>query len=169
MTTTGYWYLPNSGAHDPFAGHDIPPYLEGGIEIACACGETECVCGVGEALIGPASIAGDGTIPLYWSHSEPSSFLDAMIAQFGTPSVLDTSPGGCAVLKAYLLTGTPFSEVVLKDQEILHCCPMPHNDYLYTSVCVDLTPKVQQDMLAITESVWYDRLAHVLTARCHFM
>ncbi len=137
--------------------------------VTCLCGESACVCGVGEALIGPATVAQDGTVPLFWTHAQPSARLADVVAEFGTPSVLDTSPGGCAVWKSSQLISTPFTEVVMKDEEIPHCCPMEHRDFLYASTCINLDAKTQQAMLGITQSVWYDRLSHTLTARCHFM
>ena len=104
---------------------------------------------------------------LYWTHPKPADRLPDVIAEFGTPNVIDTSPGGLARWGAAVLAGTPFTEIVLKDEEIYH--GGSHVDFLTASVCVDLSPAVQQAMLAITESVWYDRLTHTLSARCHAM
>lgn len=135
----------------------------------CMCGMSECMCNAGNALIGPAETFGDGIVYVFWTHSEPSVELPRVISEFGTPGILDTSPGGLGRWGARLLTGTPFTELVIKDEAIPHCCPAPHLDYLYASVCVDLSPEVQTAMLTISKSVWYDRLTHTLTARCHFM
>lgn len=135
---------------------------------ACACGDT-CVCGIMSALIGPAALASDGSVELYWSHPKPSARLPDVIAEFGTPNIIDTSPGGLARWGPSVLKGTPYTEILLKDEQIPHESPMPHDDYLYSSVCVNLPPRVQIAMMAITKSVWYDRLTHTLTARCHYM
>jgi hypothetical protein len=129
----------------------------------------ECMCNAGNALIGPAETFGDGTVYVFWMHQEPSAELPKVIAEFGTPGILDTSPGGLGRWGPNLLLGTPFTEIVLKDEVIPHCCPMPHLDYLYGSVCVDIPSDIQNSMLKISKSVWYDRLTHTLTARCHFM
>lgn len=138
-------------------------------ELVCVCGEYECVCNVGQALVGPADVAADGTIGVFWTYPKPSARLQEVIAEFGTPSILDTSPGGMGVWKQSVLRGTPYTEIVIRDEQIKHCCPMVHDDYLYATVCVNLSPAVQAAMLAVTKSVWYDRLTHRLTARCHFM
>ena len=138
-------------------------------ELVCVCNQAECACHVGQALMGPADMAADGTIELFWGYPKPSARLQEVIAEFGTPSILDTSPGGMGVWKQNLLAGTPYTEIVIRDEEVKHCCPMVHYDYLYATVCVDLSPEVQAAMLPITKSVWYDRLTHRLTARCHFM
>lgn len=127
------------------------------------------MCGMMDALIGPAALADDGSVELYWTNSQPSARLPDVIAEFGTPNIIDTSPGGLARWGPKVLHGTPYTEIIVKDEEIPHDSPMPHVDYLYSSVCVDLTPRVQLAMMSITKSVWYDRLTHVLTARCHYM
>ena len=144
--------------------HETGPF-----EVTCVCTGNNCVCGISDALIGPAPVAKDGSAALYWANPKPAARLGEVIAEFGTPNILDTSPGGMARWAGNVLAGTPYSEILLKDEQIPHCCPMPHDDYLYASVCVDLAPEVQMAMLAITKSVWYDRLTHTLTARCHFM
>lgn len=138
-------------------------------EPKCTCGNGACMCGINDALIGPAPMSPDGTVALYWGNPKPSARLADVIAEFGTPNIIDTSPGGMARWGSNLLSGTPYTEILIKDEEIPHCCPMPHDDYLYASVCVDLAPQVQAAMLAITKSVWYDRLTHTLTVRCHMM
>lgn len=138
-------------------------------ELACVCDQYECVCNVGQALLGPANVAADGTIALFWNYPKPSARLHEVVAEFGTPSILDTSPGGMGIWKQSLLQNTPYTEIVIRDEQIKHCCPMVHDDYLYATVCVDLSPDVQLAMIPVTKSVWYDRLTHRLTARCHFM
>ena len=121
------------------------------------------------ALIGPSAMGPDGTINLYWEHERPSNELPRVISEFGTPRILDTNPGGLALWGEDQLVGTPYVEILLKDEEILHEKPMLHYDYLTASVCVDISPEIQAAMLPITESVWYDRLTHTLYARCHYM
>ena len=140
----------------------FPPHEHQG----CVC-EDECVCGYMDALIGPSELGADGSIELYWTHSKPSDRLPDVIAEFGTPNIIDTSPGGLALWGASSLKGTPFTEIILKDEEIYH--GGSHVDFLTAGVCVDLRPEVQHAMLAITESVWYDRLTRTLYARCHHM
>lgn len=135
----------------------------------CSCGMNQCMCNSGNALIGPAETFGDGTVYVFWTHPQPSEELSRVISEFGTPGILDTSPGGMGRWSGDLLRGTPFTEIVLKDEAIPHCCPAPHLDYLYGSVCVDIPSDVQSAMLDVSKSVWYDRLTHTLTARCHFM
>lgn len=136
--------------------------------IACECGLT-CDCGASEALIGPAQVRPDGSVDLHWRHAKPAARLVDVIAEFGTPNIVDTSPGGMARWGPAVLGGTPYTEIILKDEEIPHALPMPHEDYLYSSVCVNLDRATQIAMMDITKSVWYDRLTHTLTARCHYM
>jgi hypothetical protein len=147
----------------PYDERMFPPATP---DITCVCDEV-CVCGISDALIGPSQVAEDGSVELYWTHAKPSERLPDVIAEFGTPSIIDTSPGGMARWAPNVLKGTPFTEIILKDEEIFH--GGGHVDFLTASVCVDLSPEVQQAMLPITESVWYDRLTHTLSARCHAM
>jgi len=143
------------------------------MSLKCQCGknnQASCVCGIGSALIGPADMASDGTIQLYWEHEKPAMRFPEIVAEFGTPNVLDTSPGGFAQWRRNMLTGTPYTEVRVVDQDVIHCCPLgAHSDYVYTSVCMDLTPEVQMALYNVTKSVTYDRLTHKLTAACHVM
>ena len=133
--------------------------------LSCKCGKHQCVCGVGQALIGPAELGGDGTVTLYWDHEKPTMRFPEVVAEFGTPNVLDTSPGGFAQWRKDVLAGTPYVEIVLRDEEIPH---VTHYDYLTATVCADLSREVQIALMNVTESVWYDRLKHELSARCHF-
>jgi hypothetical protein len=138
-------------------------------EITCLCDTSGCVCDVGTALIGPSPMAADGTIDLNWIYEGPSTELPRVISEFGTPRILDTNPGGMAIWTKEQLVGTPYTEIVLKDEEIPHEKPMFHYDYLTAGICVDLPPEIQAAMLPVTDSVWYDRLTHTLYARCHYM
>ena len=137
-------------------------------EITCLCDMSGCVCDVGTALIGPSPMAADGTIDLNWIYEGPSNELPRVISEFGTPRILDTNPGGMAIWTKEQLVGTPYTEIVLKDEEIPHESPIFHYDYLTAGICVDLTPEIQAAMLPITKSVWYDRLTKTLYARCHY-
>ena len=47
------------------------------------------MCGAGDALIGPASLAADGTVPLYWEYEKPMERLPDVIAEFGRRAIWD--------------------------------------------------------------------------------
>lgn len=102
---------------------------------------------------------------LYWK-SLPSERYPDLVAEFGKPDILSTKKGGLAIW----YNKYPYTSIILTDEEIPHCCPKPHYDFLTSSVCVTITdPQKLKEVLSISKSIWYDQLKGELYARCHFM
>ena len=59
-----------------------------------------------------------------------------------------------------------FSEHYIKDQEISHCVPAEHYDFLYSSVKCYVPPNKRLAVLSISGSINYDGLTKLLRARC---
>jgi len=114
------------------------------------------------------------SITMYWTvkwpnwHQDPYDALSKTVQQLGIPSSSDYSSGGMAVWDAATLKNRnqPWRRVILRDEAIPSCCPEPHTDFLYSSVCIDLADALVESMiLGISESMWYDSLKNRLWIR----
>jgi len=107
---------------------------------------------------------------LHWSSELAKKRYPDLIREFGKPSILIKRPGGMAIWSGDKLLQSPYTELVLKDEAIPHCCPSPHYDFLTSAICVDIDKQEQLTaVLSLSKSIWYDQLTHKLYARCHFM
>ena len=61
-----------------------------------------------------------------------------------------------------------YNRIVLKDEEILHCKPAKHYDFLYSTISVYIPRDVVCEIMKISKSIYYDQLKRELTVRCHF-
>ena len=100
---------------------------------------------------------------LIWKNEKPIQRYMDLIDEFGNPNILNKS------MAIWNKDVAPYNEIILKDEEIPHCCPEPHYDFLYSSISVKMNPLQKLVILAISKSVWYDELKQELWARCHFM
>lgn len=100
---------------------------------------------------------------LEWKNNKPIQRYRDLVDEFGNPNILNKS------MAIWNKDVGPYNEIILKDEEIPHCCPKPHYDFLYSSISVKMNPLQKLVILAISKSVWYDELKQELWARCHFM
>jgi hypothetical protein len=52
------------------------------------------------------------------------------------------------------------------DESVPHDTPVPHCDYTYITIKYHIDPKKLMDVLAISDSIMYDKLKEELTVRC---
>ena len=110
-----------------------------------------------------------GIVKPLWQDKPKNRYPD-VVNEFGLPDILDAAPHGLAIWRADSLKGTPWKSIVIKDEQIPHCCPAEHYDFLSSAVCVDIDdPLLLAIVLSISKSIWYDQLKHLLFVRCHFM
>jgi hypothetical protein len=110
-----------------------------------------------------------GIVKPSWQDKPRNRYPD-VVNEFGLPDILDAAPHGLAIWRADSLKGTPWKSIVIKDEQIPHCCPAEHYDFLSSAVCVDIDdPLLLAIILSISKSIWYDQLKHLLWVRCHFM
>lgn len=101
---------------------------------------------------------------------KPKERYPDVVKEFGSPCFVDPRSGGRAVWTSKKLKNTPYDEIIIRDEEIPHCCPAIHVDFLSSAVCVEIKDKLKlNQVLGITKSIWYDQLKNQLWARCHFM
>nr|QBK87303.1 MAG: uncharacterized protein LCMAC201_02130 [Marseillevirus LCMAC201] len=99
-----------------------------------------------------------------WIHKRPRNYLPTTKQLLGPPTFLANVEYGMAYWK--LLGNNLYAEHMLKDEDVKHCVPKPHHDFFYTSLKIYVPPSKLEDVLAISGSVNYDGLKHLLTARC---
>jgi len=106
-----------------------------------------------------------------WIHNDAAAKFGDLHRMFGKPTSRANAPHGAAVWKDITgteLFGSPtcFKDVMLVDESVQHNCPMPHKDFLYMSVLLDLTPEERDQATRVSGSIWYDGLKKELTVRC---
>lgn len=89
----------------------------------------------------------------------------------GPPDWVATRAGGGAGWEEDTLArhGFIFSSLRVMDEAIRHTSPMEHCDCLRVTVSVNIPLGYLHDVLAVSESLIYDRLKQKLTVRCHFI
>lgn len=98
-----------------------------------------------------------------WKHTLPKKYYPECVKMFGPPNAISNTEGGMCI---WYDRGDLFSEHILRDEQVSHCVPRPHNDYFYSSVLFYLKPEKVWDVLRISGSLNYDGLKKLLTARC---
>lgn len=107
-----------------------------------------------------------------WSNKYAISLLKNLIPILGKPTSIAPNKHGLAhwtkdKLKAKLFgERNVFEEHLLRDENVPHKCPRPHNDYFYSYIKVRIHPKKLEDVLSLSGSVTYDPLKMYLSARC---
>lgn len=99
---------------------------------------------------------------------KPKARYQDLVNEYGEPKSADFSSGGYALWDGK--NTSPFDEIIIRDEEVPHCCPKEHYDFLLASLCLDIKDsKDLMTILSLSKSVWYDQLKKMLWVRCHFM
>ena len=102
-----------------------------------------------------------GSSNLHFINKEPLEILDVLKKEIGEPSIVSNNP-------AYLEWNynTDGFRHILRDENIPHCVPAPHIDFLYTFTYYYLDPLVIPIVQKISASVLIDLLKREIGARC---
>jgi len=110
---------------------------------------------------------------VHWKNKDAAAMLSSAIELFGDPTTLSVKRGGLAMwirsdMDNRKIFGMPncFEEILLRDESIPHHCPAIHRDFLYSYIKIYIPPDKLLDVLTLSESVSYDPLKHMLSARC---
>lgn len=96
-----------------------------------------------------------------WQHADAKKYVAKMTALYGKPDYL--IEGYSAIWHKKI---GKMKEHTIKDERIPHSFPMPHFDFLYSTMDM-VVPKDKLKLLAdATESIFVDRLKNEVTARC---
>ena len=92
---------------------------------------------------------------------------DILKQKYGNPSVEIKKPKGIAIwYKDKLESKTPFNRIELWDEEVHHCVPFPHIDFLNHFIVFGINENKILDVMKISGSISYDPLKKELRARC---
>ena len=113
-------------------------------------------------------------IKMEWQNALPKQLYTTLVSKFKSkPSHFCGKPGGIAIwTRNQLKTSDPairlFDRWELRDEQIRHCCPKPHFDYLtgYIRVKIVSGPELVR-VLSISKSIQYDQLSETLAIRCN--
>lgn len=97
----------------------------------------------------------------------PADRLLDLVKEFDNPSFLNPKRGGSAVWNKEHLKGTPFERIEIKDEQIIHDKPKKHTDFLYSYYKIDIPEHKIGGLKKISNSIAYDPLKKIMTARCH--
>jgi hypothetical protein len=98
-----------------------------------------------------------------WKHTLPKKYYIECVKMFGKPNAISNTEGGMCI---WYDQGDLFSEHILRDEQVEHCVPRPHQDYFYSSILFYVPSDKLLDVLKISGSLNYDGLKKLLTARC---
>ena len=94
-----------------------------------------------------------------WKNEEPVAFVKSLTKKFGTPDELTDN-------RAVWYNKDGFKRIEVKDEYILHCCPAPHYDYVYSTIDLHVPKKYVRVLADSSESILLDLLKNEVTARC---
>jgi hypothetical protein len=94
-----------------------------------------------------------------WQNQEPKEFARHLIKKFGQPA---EETGTQATW--YAQDG--FKKIVVKDEYILHCCPEPHYDFVYSTIDLHVPKNLVRVLADSSESILLDLLKNEVSARC---
>jgi hypothetical protein len=97
-----------------------------------------------------------------WINEEPRKFAQSLIRKWGQP---DEETGTQATW--YARDG--FKRVVVRDEYILHCCPEPHYDFVYSTVDLHVPKRFVRVLADSSDSILLDLLKNEVSARCATM
>ena len=94
-----------------------------------------------------------------WDHEKAVSYSKYLEKHFGQP---DEFTNEQAVW--HHIDG--FKKVVCRDEYILHCCPEPHYDFVYSYIDLEVPKNLSDELAQCSESILIDHLKNEVGARC---
>lgn len=123
----------------------------------------------------------ENKLGLKWENKAAIFRVDQLVNKLGVPLRYDPNSGGIALwemvdplFRAIYNSSqgdkntSVYSRLMIKDEKIPHLVPIPHTDWFYSSMYMDIPDNKVKDVLDLTESVSYDTMKKEITARCHF-
>jgi hypothetical protein len=94
-----------------------------------------------------------------WSNDEPRDFVKSLAKKLGNPDEITES-------LAIWYDKDGFKRIEVKDEYILHCCPAPHYDFVYSTIDLHVPKKFVRVLAESSESILLDLLKNEVSARC---
>ena len=94
-----------------------------------------------------------------WRNEEPVTFVKSLTKKLGQPDELTEN-------RAVWYDKDGFKRIEVLDEYILHCCPEPHYDFVYSTVDLHVHKKFVRVLAESSESILLDLLKNEVSARC---
>jgi hypothetical protein len=94
-----------------------------------------------------------------WKNEEPVKFVKSLTKKLGGPDELTAN-------RAVWYNKDGFKRIEVKDEYILHCCPAPHYDFVYSTIDLHVPKQFVRVLADSSESILLDLLKNEVTARC---
>jgi len=94
-----------------------------------------------------------------WNNHEPRDFVRQLTKKLGAPAELTAE-------RAVWYDRDGFKRIEVMDEYILHCCPAPHYDFVYSTIDLHVPKKFVRVLAESSESILLDLLKNEVTARC---
>jgi len=96
---------------------------------------------------------------LDWRNDEPRKFVASLTKKLGAPDEITEN-------RAVWYDKDGFKRIEVMDEYILHCCPEPHYDFVYSTIDLHVPKKFVRVLADSSESILLDLLKNEVTARC---
>ena len=94
-----------------------------------------------------------------WGNAEPAEFARSLTKKFGQPN--ESTPD-----RVIWHDRDGFKRIEVQDEYIMHCCPEPHYDFVYSTIDLHVPKKFVRVLADSSESILLDLLKNEVTARC---
>jgi hypothetical protein len=94
-----------------------------------------------------------------WNNEEPIEFVKSLTKKLGKPDELTEN-------RAVWYSKDGFKRIEVLDEYILHCCPSPHYDFVYSTIDLHVPKKFVRVLAESSESILVDLLKNEVSARC---
>jgi hypothetical protein len=94
-----------------------------------------------------------------WRNDEPVELVKNLTKKLGVPAELTNN-------RAVWYDKDGFKRIEVLDEYILHCCPAPHYDYVYSTIDLHVPKRFVRVLAESSESILLDLLKNEVTARC---
>lgn len=94
-----------------------------------------------------------------WDHPESAEYSQYLEKTFGAPHEFTNEQ-----TVWHNIDG--FKRVVCRDEYILHCCPAPHYDFVYSYVDLEVPENLSDELANCSGSILIDHLKNEVGARC---
>jgi len=94
-----------------------------------------------------------------WNNDEPREFVRQLTKKLGAPTELTAE-------RAVWYDRDGFKRIEVIDEYVLHCCPAPHYDFVYSTIDLHVPKKYVRVLAESSESILLDLLKNEVTARC---
>lgn len=94
-----------------------------------------------------------------WDHEESAKYSKYLEETFGEPDEFTNEQ-----TVWHNIDG--FKRVVCRDEYILHCCPAPHYDFVYSYIDLEIDEDLSDELAKCSGSILIDHLKNEVGARC---